>query len=180
VAAARHPRGAVKSPLGLALALAAALMAVLALLHWAGVGLQLLLALAIGCGLLTWMFPWYGVRLLDAVILFLRGRYWAAEEGRFHSFGGVPLQIEDDGRHVWLDGPGLQRVLGRREPEDVLAARLAGQWRRNPGGTLMLRVDGVVQHLADMPGRNDPRVQKLRRYLEREVLFPAQQRRQRR
>lgn len=163
-----------------ALALAAALTAVLALLQWAGVGLQLLLALAIACGLVAWMFPFYGVRALDALILFVRGRMWATQEGRFHSFGGVPLHIEDDGRHVWLDGPGLQRVLGRREPEDVLAARLAGLWRRNAAGTLMLRVDGVVQHLAHMPGRDEPRVQKLRRYLERDVLYPAHQRRQQR
>ena len=168
------------SPMARALALAAAITAVLALLQWAGVGLLLLLGLAIACGLVAWMFPLYGVRALDALILFVRGRYWAAQEGRFHSFGGVPLQIEDDGRHVWLDGPGLQRGLGRREPDDVLAARLAGQWRRDKAGTLMLRVDGVVQHLATMPGRDDPRVQKLRRYLERDVLHPAHQRRQRR
>ena len=168
------------SALARALALAAAMTVMLALLQWAGVGLQLLLGLAIVCGLVALMFPFHGVRALDALILFLRGRFWAAQQGRFHSFGGLPLQIEDDGRHVWLDGPGLQRVLGRCEPENVLAARLAGQWRRNEAGTLMLRVDAVVQHLAHMPGRNDPRLQKLRRYLQRDVLHPAHQRRQRR
>jgi hypothetical protein len=36
----------------------------------------------------------------------------------------------------------------------------------------MLRVDAVVQNLATMPGRDAPRIQKFRRYLERDVLFP--------
>lgn len=162
-----------------ALAVGAAVAAAAALLHWWGVGLPLLLAAMILAGLVALVFPLYGVRLLGAAIRFVRGLYWARDEGRFHSFGGVPLEVEDDGRHVWLGGAGLLRVLGRSEPEDVLAARLAGQWQHNQRGALMLRVDGVVQYLASMPQRNDPRVQKLRRYLERELLFPAAQRRKR-
>lgn len=110
----------------------------------------------------------------------LREHAWRKEEGRYHAFAGVPLQVEDDGRHVWLGGAGLLRVLGRREPDDVLAARLPGQWRRDAQGRLLLRVDAVVDYLGHMPGRGDPRVQKLRRYLERDVLFPAQERHRRR
>jgi streptogramin lyase len=37
--------------------------------------------------------------------------------GSFHAFAGVPLHIEDDGRHVWIDGPGLQRAIGRANPK---------------------------------------------------------------
>ena len=37
----------------------------------------------------------------------------------------------------------------------------------------MLNVRAVVQYLAHMPRRSDPRVLRLRRYLEREVLYPA-------
>jgi hypothetical protein len=99
---------------------------------------------------------------------------WAS----FHAFAGVPLHIEDDGSHVWIDGPGVQRAIGRREPEDAQAARHTGHWRRNAEGTLMLRVDAVIQNLATMPGRDAPRIQKFRRYLERDVLYPAQRRRQ--
>jgi len=80
---------------------------------------------------------------------------------------------------VWIDGRGLLRALGRQEPDDVLAARLTGMWRHTERGVLMLRVDAVVQYLARMPGRDDLRVQKLRRYLERDVLYPAEQRRRR-
>jgi hypothetical protein len=106
----------------------------------------------------------------------LRERLGRADAGRHHAFGGVRLRVEDDGRHVWVDGPGLQRVLGRREPDEAQAARHAGAWRRDERGVLMLRVDAVVQHLANMPGRDEPRIQKLRRYLERDVLFPARHR----
>jgi hypothetical protein len=67
-------------------------------------------------------------------------------------------------------------VLARPEADDVLAARISGHWKLDARGRLWLRVDAVVQHLATFPGRMDPRVQKLRRWLERDVLFPADRR----
>jgi hypothetical protein len=152
---------------------------VLGVLHWLGIGLPLLLALAVLVAFVAWVLPWLGVRWLDAAILFVRGVAWAPEQGRFHSFAGVALQVEDDGRHVWVDGDGLMRALRRQEPDEAVAARHAGYWRRDSTGRLMLRVDEVVRVLAAMPGRTDPRVQRLRRYFEREVLYPAEQRRAR-
>jgi hypothetical protein len=160
---------------GVALAIAA----VLGPLHLLGVGLRLLLALAIVMAFIALVLPTLGQRLIGAVVQGVRARYWGAEEGHFHSFGGVPLRVEDDGRHLWVDGDGLQRVLGRREPDEALAARHAGHWQRAPDGMLMLRVDAVVRHLNTMGGRDDPRIQRLRRYFEREVLYPAEQRRNR-
>ena len=168
-----------KTPLSRALAITAASAALLGLLHRLGWGLPLLGALAVVVLVLTWVVPWIGVRWLDDLILAARSIFWAREQGHFHSFAGIPLQVDDDGRHVWIDGQGLMRVLGRREPEDVLAARLAGHWRRDAEGRLMLRVDAVIAHLGTMPGRDQPRVLKLRRYLDRELLYPAQQRRAR-
>ena len=123
---------------------------------------------------------WWAMQRSGDGRAWVRERFWRAESGRYHAFGGVGLQIEDDGRWVWIDGRGLLRVLGRQEPDDVLAARLTGMWRHTDRGVLMLRVDAVVQYLARMPGRDDLRVQKLRRYLERDVLYPAEQRRRRR
>ena len=168
-----------KGPALRALRLAALLTALLGALQWLGVGLPLLLLVAGTFALIAWALPWLGVRMLDSMALWVRGRFWAPEQGRFHSFGGVPLQIEDDGRLVWVAGEGLQRVLGRVEPDSVLAARHSGCWRRTEHGVLMLRVDAVVRVLATMPGRDDLRVQRLRRYFEREVLYPAAQRRRR-
>lgn len=109
-----------------------------------------------------------------------RERLWADEEGQHHAFGGISMRVVHDDRYSWVDGADLQRVLGTHDREDVLAARLAGQWRRDERNALMLRVDGVVDHLARMPGRMDPRIVRLRRYFEREVLYPAAQRRARR
>lgn len=159
--------------------LAAALLVggVLGGLHLLGVGLKLLLLVGVLLAVVTLVLPWIGLRWLDDAIAWVRGRYWAQEQGRFHSFGGVPLCVEDDGRHMWVDGEGLMRVLGQREPEDVLAARHSGHWRRSEQGLLMLRVDAVVHRLNTMPGRDAPRVQRLRRYFEREVLYPAHRRR---
>lgn len=163
-----------------ALAALAVVAAILIGLQLSGYALRVFIAAAVVIAFVCWALPALGVRWLDGIVLAVRSWYWAPDEGRFHSFGGVPLRIDDDGRHLWVDGEGLMRVLGRREREDVLAARFAGHWRRDEDGDiLMLRVDAVVNHLAAMPGRADPRVQRLRRYFEREVLYPASQRRAR-
>ena len=119
---------------------------------------------------------WWAIQRTGDATAAVRERLGRADDGKHHAFGAVRLQVEDDGRHVWIDGPGLQRVLGRREPDEAQAARHTGAWRRNERGVLMLRVDAVIQHLAHMPGRDEPRLQKLRRYLERDVLYPAQRR----
>ena len=164
------------TPFTRSLKVALAIAGVLGMLHLLGVGLQLLLATAILIAFVAWALPWMGVRWLDDATLWARGLFWARQQGRFHSFGGVPLHVEDDGTHMWVDGEGLMRVLGKREPEEALAARHSGRWRRNEEGLLMLRVDAVVQHLNTMPGRELPKVQRLRRYFEREVLYPASRR----
>ena len=164
------------SPFTRSLKVALAIAGVLGVLHLLGVGLQLLLALAILIAFVAWALPWLGVRWLDDATLWVRGRFWAREQGLFHSFGGVPLHIEDDGRYMWVDGDGLMRILDRREPEEALAARHSGHWRRNEADLLLLRVDAVVQLLNTMPGRDLPKVQRLRRYFEREVLYPARRR----
>lgn len=159
--------------LGLAAAAAAWIFS-----QWTGaLRLVLLLATLVAYG--CWAFPHLGVRVLDALILRLRSWHWAPQQGRHHAFAGVPLDIHDDGRHLWVAGDGLQRVLGTRDADDVLAARHSGRWRRQPDGQLQLRVDAVVEVLAHGPGRLDPRTVRLRRYFEQQVLFPAAERRRR-
>lgn len=122
---------------------------------------------------------WYGIQKFGDLQAEARYRLGAHEDGQHHAFAGVTLKVDDDGRHVWLDAAGLQRVLGLKETEDITAARTPGNWRRDDKGRTWLRVDAVIQYMTTMPGRNDPRHQKLRRYLERDVLFPAQERRRR-
>jgi hypothetical protein len=122
---------------------------------------------------------WYGLGKLGDLHAATREKLDAHDDGSHHAFAGVTLQVDDDGRHVWLAAPGLQRVLGLKETDDITASRTPGTWRRDDQGRTWLRVDAVVQYMTHMPGRNEPRHQKLRRYLERDVLFPAQERRRR-
>ena len=138
-----------------------------------------LLFAALALAVLLASVAWLAVKRSADLREWVRARFWSSEEGSYHAFGGVGLRVDDDGRHVWMDGQGLLRALGRREADDVLAARLTGMWRRDAKGVLMLRVDAVINYLGHMPERNDPRVQKLRRYLERDVLHPAAERRRR-
>lgn len=160
-------------PRAIGLALLIALAGVL--LNRAHVAMPLIVTLAL-IGAFIAMAPHVGVRLLDAIVLRVRGWFWAEEQGQFHEFAGTPLRIEDDGRHVWIGAEGLQRAIGQLEPEDATAARHAGRWKRTAQGQLMLRADAVVQNLTQGPRRNEPRIQRLRLYLERQVLFPAARR----
>jgi len=144
-----------------------------------GIAMPLFLSLGIVVAVIACGLPWVGVRWLDALLQAARNWHWRREAGRHHAFGGIALDIEDDGRHLWIDGGDLKRVLRSDDREEVLAARMPGRWRRTPEGRLQLRADAVAEHLATAPGRMDPRRGKLRRYLEQQVLFPAAERRRR-
>lgn len=162
-----------------ALIFAVALTATLALLHVAGVGLWLLLAVAVVFAVAALLLPWLAVRWFDDAATAARHAAWAAEEGRHHAFEGVSIGVRDDGRHAWLAGADLQRVLRTEDANDVLAARHSGRWRRDDDGGVWLRADAVVERLSTMPGRAEPRTIKLRRWVEREVIFPIERGRER-
>jgi hypothetical protein len=144
-----------------------------------GIALPLFLSLGLVVAVVACALPWVGVRWLDALLQAASNWQWRREAGRHHAFGGLALDIEDDGRHLWIDGGDLKRVLRSDDRDEVLAARMPGRWRRSPEGRLQWRVDAVVEHLATAPGRMDPRRGRLRRYLEQQVLFPAAERRRR-
>jgi hypothetical protein len=168
----------VRGRLGAAFLVALVLTTVLGWVNLLGARIFWFVGAGVVMAMLAAAAVWYGARHFADLQALMRERFWAREAGQHHAFGSVIIKICDDGRFVWMDGQALLRVLGRREPEDALAARHAGYWRRTEKGVLMLRVDAVVQHLARMPGRDEPRIQKLRHYLERDVLYPAERRRQ--
>jgi hypothetical protein len=159
-------------------ALTAAAAAVLWLLHLLGVRWPFLVLMLGGAFLLVILLPYFGVRGLDRIEAAAREYRWRKEEGRHHALDGVSLVIEDDGRHLWIESRGVQNLLRTQDRQDVLAARHAGQWRRDDQGLLWLRVDGLVERLKTMPGRDEPHNIRIRRYFERDVLFPAERKRQ--
>jgi hypothetical protein len=168
-----------KSPALKAAAIVAGLGAFFGLMQLLGIGLPLLLSLGLVLAVVAVGLPWVGVRWFDSLAQHVRNWVWRHEAGRHHAFGGVTLHVEDDGRHLWIAGADLKRVLRSNDRDEVLAARMPGRSRRTSDGRLQLRVDAVVEHLATAPERMDPRRVKLRRYLEQDVLFPAAERRRR-
>ena len=163
-----------------AVAVGLAIAAILGLLHWWGLGLPLLMLLLVLVGAVAKFVPHIGVRWLDGLILGIRTLLWRRVSGRHHSFAGISLVIEEAEGQMWMSADSLQRVLRQPEATSVTAARLADHdgvhARHNNEGVLMLNVQAVVQHLSRMPGRTEPRILRLRAYLEREVLFPASRR----
>ena len=168
------------SPVARALAVGLSIAAVLGLLHWWGLGLPLLMVLLVAVGAVAKFVPHIGVRWLDQLILAIRTLLWRRVSGRHHSFAGIALNIEEADGQMWLSADCLQRALRQPEAESVTAARLADHAgvhaRHNHEGLLMLNVQAVVEYLQRMPARTEPRIQRLRTYLERDVLFPASRR----
>jgi hypothetical protein len=134
-------------------------LGLMALVHSWGYGPLYVLGVAAAAALAIVFLPRWIIALGEQASDGLHAQVWKRAEGRHHAFGGVTFDIVDDGRHVWMHGDALKRVLARPEIDE----------RQR----LWLRVDAVVEHLARFPGRMDPRVQKLRRWLERDVLYPA-------
>ena len=144
-----------------------------------GLGLKLVGAVVVLIGAIAGLTPRLGVRLLDAALHAGRFWHWRGRHGTHHAFGDIPLDIQEDDDMVWIEAEGLRRVLGNWEPDGVFAARVATTLWWRDGRRLWLRVDAVIQHLAEAPERMDPRRVRLRLYLERQVLFPFNARRRR-
>ncbi len=154
-------------------------MGVLWVLDVYGWGLKLVGAVMVLIGVIAYLTPQLGVRLLDLAIYWGRYWFWRDRQGRHYTFGDVPLDVREDGDTVWIEAEGLRRVLGNWETDGVFLARVATTaWWRD-GKRLWLRVDAVIHHLVEAPERMDPRRVRLRLYLERQVLFPFNERRRR-
>jgi len=148
-------------------------------LYALGVGPVWLLATVIGAMLVVWGIPRLLGWLLGKLRESARASMWRQQEGRHHAVGGVALDIDDDGRHIWVAANGLRKALHSADADDVLAARHTGRWRHDAKRVLWLRADAVVANLETAPGRMDPHTIRVRRYLQEQVLFPASERRRR-
>ena len=80
-----------KTPATRALAVGVISAGLLAWLHTLGVGLPLLLAIAVLVAVLLLIVPWIAASWMGDLSQVVRGRFWAREQGQFHAFGGVPL-----------------------------------------------------------------------------------------
>ncbi len=162
-----------------AAALAAGIAGAGWLLQRAGLALPLAItASVLLLALLRWA-PRLAIGLFDALAYRVRAAAWREQQGRHHAFGGVALAVRDDGRAVWLLLDDWRRLTRSRDSDEVAIARHAAAWRRDDQGQIWLRVDAVVEVLAQGPQRADPRTLRLLHYLQRELLFPAAERRRR-
>ena len=121
-----------------------------------------------------------GVEFFSGWLRWTRWAVWRTEQGSHLSFDGISLHLDDDNVHLWINAGEWRRLRRIKETDDVTAARHSAGWRRNQGGGLQLRLDVVIAVMAQASDRLEARNIKLRRYLERDILFPAAERRRRR
>lgn len=149
------------------------------LIKLAGLTLPIALGTAAVVLIFANVLPWMGVLVVENAVLAVRAWLWRDEEGRHHSFGGVLLDIRDDGRHLWIATDGLRRAMHGDERDERLEVRFPGRHKRDGEGQLLLRVDAVAAYLHSSNTSRDPTRLRLLRYLEHDVLFPAAERRRR-
>jgi hypothetical protein len=109
----------------------------------------------------------------------LRATAWRREEGRYFAYRGVPVQvIEDDDQHCWVRVADVRRIVGFTASDGALSLTYAADWRMlgHPPQP-HLRDEALLKHLKK---ESSPAALKLGRWVERDVAYPARQRRMRR
>jgi hypothetical protein len=110
-------------------ALVVVAIALMALVHSWGYGPLYVLLVALGAAVVIVFVPRWIIGLGEQARNGLNHQVWKAHEGHHHAFAGVIFTMADDGRHMWMQGDALKRVLARPEADDVLAARISGKWK---------------------------------------------------
>jgi hypothetical protein len=109
----------------------------------------------------------------------LRALAWRREEGHYFAFRGMPVHVlEDDEQQCWLRVAQVRQIVGFTASDTTLAIAYPDDWRllgRPPAPHL--RDEALLVHL-----KKERSSQALRfaQWLERDVAYPARQRRMRR
>jgi len=109
----------------------------------------------------------------------LRHAVWHELEGRFHAYRGTPVQVlEDDDGGCWLRVADVRRIVGFTASDGALALSYPQGWRsagRPPEPHLS--TEALLRHLGK---ESSSEALKFRHWVEREIDYPAQRRRERR
>lgn len=97
-------------------------------------------------------------------------------EGRHYAYRGQTIRVqEDERRHRWLHAGDLRTVLGDDAARALQARTPAGAWRSlGRPARPHIEAEALLAHLATA---REPATGKFRHWLERDVAFPARQRR---
>ena len=109
----------------------------------------------------------------------MRVAVWHDVEGRHHVFRGLPVQVlEDEEGQCWIRLADVRRIVGFTAGDGALALSYPQGWRqlgRPPQPHL--RADALLEHLGK---ESSPTALKLKHWVQREIAYPAQRRRERR
>jgi hypothetical protein len=108
----------------------------------------------------------------------VRAAVWRPVEGRHFNYRGTPVQVlEGDDHHRWVRAADVRTLVGHTASAGALALTYPEGWRRlGRPAEPHLRDDALLAHLAK---QNAPAARRFRRWVEREIAFPAQRQRER-
>lgn len=138
-----------------------------------------------GVAVMVMTAPLYGVALarplIDLMSELRHGAHvavWRSVEGRHFAFRGTPVQVLEDADHVrWIRAADVRRIVGYTASHGALALSYPNGWRvmGQPPETHFAE-DALITHLSK---ESSPEALRFRHWAEREIVFPAQRRRER-
>ena len=102
----------------------------------------------------------------------LRARLWREVEGRHHAFRGRPVQVLEDVSHCrWVRADDVRAVVGFTASDGALALSYPNGYRRfGEAAQWHFSDEALMVHLAK---ESSPAAIRLRRWVQREINFPA-------
>ncbi len=118
------------------------------------------------------------IELASASRRAMRRAQWRDVEGRHFAFRGRPVKVIEDGdRQRWVRLSDIRAIVGFTASDGALALAYPAGWQRiGRSGEAFLGEDALVAHLGKERG---PEALRLRRWVEREIVFPARRERER-
>jgi hypothetical protein len=116
--------------------------------------------------------------LVEAIGGQMQRAHWRDVEGRHYAYRGREVAVvEDDERRRWLRLADVRSIVGFTASDGALASSYPGAVRQLGRPPLPhIRVDALLAHLDK---ERSPQATRLRRWVEREVAFPARRGRER-
>jgi hypothetical protein len=118
------------------------------------------------------------IELAGGVYRALRSHAWRDVQGRYYAYRGTPVQVLEDAAHGrWVRAADVRAIVGLDTSDHALALTYGPHWRRlGADGEPHFAAEALLVHLQREPR---PEAQRFRRWVERDIAYPARRARRR-